>query len=72
MTEHAFGHTGYTGTSIWMDPELDLFVIVLTNRVNPTRENTRHAPMRREVANLAVRAITDREVEPRVPAGGSR
>jgi len=72
MTEHAFGHTGYTGTSIWIDPELDLFVIVLTNRVNPTRSNTRHASMRREVANLAVQALTDREVDPRVPAGGGR
>lgn len=72
MTVSAFGHTGYTGTSIWIDPELDLFVIVLTNRVNPTRANTRHAPMRREVANLAVGALTDREVEPRVPAGGGR
>jgi CubicO group peptidase (beta-lactamase class C family) len=68
MTSRAFGHTGYTGTSIWIDPELDLYVIVLTNRVNPTRANTRHAPMRREVANLAVRALTDREVTPR---GGS-
>lgn len=70
MTEDAFGHTGYTGTSIWIDPELDLFVIVLTNRVNPTRANTRHAPMRREVANLAVQALTDRDVEPR--AGTAR
>lgn len=70
MTSSAFGHTGYTGTSIWIDPELDLFVIVLTNRVNPTRANTRHAPMRREVANLAVQALTDRDVAPRV--GGAR
>ncbi len=69
MTSSAFGHTGYTGTSIWIDPDLDLFVIVLTNRVNPTRANTRHAPMRREVANLAVQALTDREVRPRVPDG---
>jgi len=68
MTPSAFGHTGYTGTSIWIDPELDLFVIVLTNRVNPTRENSRHAAMRREVANLAVQALTDRDVQPRVGA----
>jgi len=33
LSPRAFGHTGYTGTSIWIDPELDLFVIVLTNRV---------------------------------------
>jgi CubicO group peptidase (beta-lactamase class C family) len=40
FTPSAFGHTGYTGTSIWIDPELDLFVVLLTNRVNPTRANT--------------------------------
>jgi CubicO group peptidase (beta-lactamase class C family) len=35
----SFGHTGFTGTSLWIDPERDLFIILLTNRVNPTREN---------------------------------
>jgi len=65
LSAGSFGHTGYTGTSIWMDPELDLFVILLTNRVNPTRANTRHVPLRREVADLAAQAITDREVAPR-------
>jgi len=35
----AFGHTGFTGTSVWADPERDLGVILLTNRVHPTREN---------------------------------
>ena len=35
----SFGHIGFTGTSLWIDPERDLFVILLTNRVNPTREN---------------------------------
>src|ERR1700690_2063175 len=38
-SEKSFGHTGFTGTSIWIDPERDLFVILLTNRVNPTRAN---------------------------------
>jgi serine-type D-Ala-D-Ala carboxypeptidase len=37
----SFGHTGFTGTSIWIDPDRHLFVILLTNRVNPTRENER-------------------------------
>lgn len=72
MTSRAFGHTGYTGTSMWIDPELDLYVIVLTNRVNPTRANTRHAPMRREVANLAVRSLIDRSVVPRGAGGTPR
>ena len=35
MTESAFGHGGFTGTAIWIDPELDLFVIFLSNRVHP-------------------------------------
>lgn len=36
--EHSFGHTGFTGTSIWIDPDNDLFVILLTNAVHPHRE----------------------------------
>ncbi|MDB4670564.1 beta-lactamase family protein [Pirellulaceae bacterium] len=35
MSHAAFGHGGFTGTSIWMDPELDLYVIFLSNRVHP-------------------------------------
>jgi CubicO group peptidase (beta-lactamase class C family) len=40
MSATAFGHTGFTGTTLWIDPERDLYVVFLTNRVNPTRENT--------------------------------
>ena len=39
FSARSFGHTGFTGTSMWMDPERRLFVILLTNRVHPTREN---------------------------------
>jgi len=67
VTERAFGHTGYTGTSIWMDPELDLWVIVLTNRVHPSRENQKHVPLRRAVADAAALAITDQPVGRRAP-----
>jgi beta-glucosidase-like glycosyl hydrolase/CubicO group peptidase (beta-lactamase class C family) len=35
----SFGHTGFTGTSLWIDPERKLFVALLTNRVYPTRSN---------------------------------
>ena len=35
----SFGHLGFTGTSVWVDPTRDLFVVFLTNRVYPTREN---------------------------------
>lgn len=34
-----YGHLGFTGTVFWVDPENDMFLIFLTNRVNPTRDN---------------------------------
>jgi serine-type D-Ala-D-Ala carboxypeptidase len=46
LSSRAFGHTGFTGTSIWIDPAQDLFVVLLTNRVNPTRENRRISGVR--------------------------
>lgn len=58
LSRSAFGHTGFTGTSIWMDPERDLFVILLTNRVNPTRQNTRIGRVRIALAD-AVAAAAD-------------
>jgi CubicO group peptidase (beta-lactamase class C family) len=67
VTSSAFGHTGYTGTSIWMDPELDVWVILLTNRVHPSRENSKHVPLRRAVADAALLAITDQPVRKRTP-----
>jgi CubicO group peptidase (beta-lactamase class C family) len=39
FSKTAFGHTGYTGTSIWIDKDSGLFVILLSNRVHPTRAN---------------------------------
>ncbi|HMS55818.1 MAG TPA: serine hydrolase domain-containing protein [Fimbriimonadaceae bacterium] len=37
--DHSFGHTGFTGTSIWIDPDAAVFSVLLTNRVHPTRNN---------------------------------
>lgn len=56
----AFGHTGFTGTSIWIDPAQDLFIILLTNRVHPTRENHQILDARRAVADTAVAIATGR------------
>jgi CubicO group peptidase (beta-lactamase class C family) len=39
LSPRAIGHTGFTGTSLWIDPEQDLYVVLLTNRVCPTRSN---------------------------------
>ncbi len=41
MSRNSFGHLGFTGTSLWCDPENEIVISVLTNRVNPTRNNTR-------------------------------
>ena len=56
LSARAFGHTGFTGTSIWIDPEQDLFIILLTNRVHPTRANEQIREVRPRVADLAVEA----------------
>jgi len=58
----SFGHTGFTGTSIWVDPEKDVFVVLLTNRVNPTRDNQKVTPLRRKLADAVQTAITDMPV----------
>jgi CubicO group peptidase (beta-lactamase class C family) len=39
MSQRAFGHTGFTGTSLWIDPERGIYVVLLTNRVHPSRAN---------------------------------
>ena len=40
FSSRAFGHVGFTGTSLWIDPSSELEVIILSNRVHPTRANT--------------------------------
>ena len=47
FSDKSFGHTGYTGTSIWADPETRVFGILLTNRVHPTAENNKLTHFRR-------------------------
>jgi CubicO group peptidase (beta-lactamase class C family) len=53
----SFGHTGFTGTSVWADPERHLAVIFLTNRVYPTRANTKLFKIRPLVHDAIVRAM---------------
>jgi beta-N-acetylhexosaminidase len=53
----AFGHTGFTGTSIWLDPERDLFVVLLTNRVNPTRANEKIRQVRPALHDAVLQAL---------------
>jgi beta-N-acetylhexosaminidase len=53
----AYGHTGFTGTSIWLDPDRDLFVVLLTNRVNPTRANEKIRQVRPAVHDAVLQAL---------------
>ncbi len=57
FSPRSFGHTGYTGTSIWVDPEKQLYVILFTNRVDPTSANQKQAPLRRAVADAVQTAV---------------
>jgi CubicO group peptidase (beta-lactamase class C family) len=57
MSPRAIGHTGFTGTSVWIDPEKDLYVALLTNRVHPTREGSGIQELRRAVTDAVVRAL---------------
>ncbi len=57
FSKNSFGHTGYTGTSIWADPERNLFVVFLTNRVYPTRENTKIQKIRPQLHNAVIKCI---------------
>jgi beta-N-acetylhexosaminidase len=57
FSAHSFGHTGFTGTSIWIDPDRQLFVVLLTNRVHPTRENMKIAQVRPALHDAVMQAL---------------
>jgi len=57
----SFGHTGFTGTSIWIDPASDSFVIFLSNRVHPDGKGD-VASLRGRVASIVASSITDASV----------
>jgi len=57
FSAHSFGHTGFTGTSIWIDPDRQIFVVLLTNRVHPTRENTKIQQVRPALHDAVMQAL---------------
>ncbi len=57
MSSRSFGHTGFTGTSIWIDPEREIVIVLLTNRVNPTRNTPKFGPIRSVVADAVMRSL---------------
>jgi CubicO group peptidase (beta-lactamase class C family) len=63
MSDAAYGHLGFTGTSIWIDPIRQVFIVVLTNRVHDPRRSTRSAvvihDVRADIADAAMLAVLD-------------
>jgi beta-N-acetylhexosaminidase len=57
FSSRSFGHLGFTGTSMWIDPEKRLFVVLLTNRVHPTRQNDKIQQVRPAVHDLVVECL---------------
>jgi CubicO group peptidase (beta-lactamase class C family) len=57
LSQRAFGHTGFTGTSLWMDPERDLIIVLLTNRVHPS-VNMAYLPTRSRYTEAIARACS--------------
>ncbi len=64
LSRASFGHTGFTGTSIWIDPEQNLYVILLSNRVHPTRDNQKIGRVRAELADAVVRDLGESGGQP--------
>jgi CubicO group peptidase (beta-lactamase class C family) len=62
LSPRAFGHTGFTGTSIWIDPDNDMFMILLTNRVHAARAKRPAkviSDVRADLSDAAVLAVLD-------------
>jgi uncharacterized protein YbbC (DUF1343 family)/CubicO group peptidase (beta-lactamase class C family) len=66
----SFGHTGFTGTSIWIDPASEMFVVFLSNRVHPDGKGD-VGPLRGRVATIVAGAVTDTSVVTRARAESS-
>ncbi len=59
LFREGFGHTGFTGTSLWVNPDLDCFVVILSNRVHPDgKGDATH--LRGVIANLVAAAVVER------------
>ncbi|QKY69994.1 hypothetical protein Len3610_10685 [Lentibacillus sp. CBA3610] len=58
FSRHSYGHTGFTGTSLWIDPEKDVFVVLLTNRVHLGRDHSIFR-LRRLFHNAVMASVLD-------------
>jgi CubicO group peptidase (beta-lactamase class C family) len=63
FSSNSYGHTGFTGTSIWIDPEMQSFVILLSNRVHPAGKGD-VKELRTELANVVAKAFQQNDLLP--------
>jgi CubicO group peptidase (beta-lactamase class C family) len=59
FSPRSFGHTGFTGPYMWIDPERGLFVVLVTNRVNSRGTSQLHTPVRRAISDVVQSSIVD-------------
>ena len=57
LSPASFGHTGFTGTSLWIDPSRRLGIVLLSNRVSPSRENASWTPVRAAIHDLVMTTL---------------
>jgi CubicO group peptidase (beta-lactamase class C family) len=57
FSAESFGHLGYTGTSLWIDPVKELEVVLLSNRVHPTRRNEQIRIFRPHIHDVICREL---------------
>src|SRR5690349_1796936 len=67
----SFGHTGFTGTSLWLDPASEMFVVFLSNRVHPDGKGD-VGPLRGRVATIVAASVTDTAVVERARAQSAK
>jgi CubicO group peptidase (beta-lactamase class C family) len=68
LSASAIGHTGFTGTSLWIDPANDLYVAILTNRVHPSRDGEGIQDVRRALHDAIVTALRQDGADSAAPA----
>jgi len=64
FSKGSYGHMGFTGTSFWVDPNREVAIVLLTNRVHPTRKRGGMYQVRRDFHNAAMKAILKEMGEP--------
>jgi CubicO group peptidase (beta-lactamase class C family) len=57
FSQNSVGHLGFSGTSVWIDLERDVRVILLTNRIHPSRDNDRIRDVRPRIHDLVMETL---------------